>query len=107
MKLFFTIVSLLAGSLSLSAQQGYTYEVDEDFEHYEFIYREVEGLFYTENNQIIISARFHSSSGHFSLIRLFSDGTYDDSFGYTNSNGGGGGKYIAYQMAICVFTGHP
>src|SRR5690554_7842584 len=85
---------LLAGSFWLPAQQDYTYVVDEDFTHYENIYKAVEGLLWTENDQIIISAQFHISSGHFGMVRLFSNGMYDDSFGYSNSNGGGGGECL-------------
>lgn len=103
-KLNIFIVILLAGSLRLPAQQDYTYVVDEEFIHYENIYKGVEGLL-IEGDQYIVGAQFHISSGHFSMIRLFADGTYDGSFGFMNSNGGGGGHFTGCQMDICVSIG--
>lgn len=84
-------VILLAGSLALPAQQGYTYVVDEEFNHYENIFKAVEGLLWTESNHIIVSAKWHPLSGHRGIIRLYPTGDFDDSFGTPSSLGGGGG----------------
>ena len=99
-KLLSLIIILLAGSITLPAQQGYTYVVDEDFVHYENIFKAVEGLVLTESNQIVVSAQWHPMSGHQRIVRLNSNGTHDPSFGTPSSTGGGGGYCIVYQMVI-------
>jgi hypothetical protein len=82
-------VILLAGRLFLPAQQDFTYVVDEDFVHYQNIFKAVEGLVWTEFNQVIVSAKWHPLSGHRGIVRLYPTGDFDNSFGTPSSLGGG------------------
>ncbi|TVR36644.1 MAG: hypothetical protein EA392_14770, partial [Cryomorphaceae bacterium] len=86
-------VILWAGCVKLSAQQGYTYVVDEEFVHYENIFIRVEGLVLTESNQIVVSAHWHPLSGHRGIVRLYPTGDFDNSFGTPSSLGGGGALF--------------
>lgn len=99
-KLLSFLIILLAGSTILPAQQGYTYVVDEEFFHYENIFIRVEGLVLIESNQIVVSAHWHPLSGHRGIIRLYTTGDFDDSFGTPSSLGGGGGHYSKYREDI-------
>jgi len=92
LKILLTIILLSRAVIGL-CQQGYTYEIDEDWVYETSIFKEVNSLILVEDEKVVLSARFHWDTGHFSHIRLNANGGIDNSFGLTTTVTGGGGNY--------------
>jgi hypothetical protein len=107
LKTLLTII-LLSRALIGLCQQGYTYEIDEDWVYEPSIIKTVHGLLLTDDDKVIVSAQFLASTPYYSLIRLNPSGAIDNTFGFPPSAlWGGGGRVYAVADGYMRFEGYP
>jgi len=107
LKKLITIILLSRAVIGL-CQQGYTYEIDEDWVYEPSIIKTVHGMLLTDDDKVIVSAQFLASTPYYSLIRLHPSGAIDNNFGFPPSAlWGGGGRVYGVSDGYMRFEGYP
>jgi len=103
LKTLLTIILLSIGAMGL-CQQGYTYELDEDWVYEQSIYKDVIKLMLIENDDVLISANWHWNFNFFGIRKLFSNGVMDNSFGFTSTASNSGGPFHRVNDGYLIFV---